>query len=251
MISIKHDLGDLIGKMNDLEKRQLPFATSLAINRTAQKVKQAEEREMKDVFDRPTPYTLSSVFMKPSTKASLAAVVGLKDRATKAVPASKFLRAQITGGSRHLKKYEVALRSVGALPPGYFTVPGEAATLDAYGNIARSQVIQILSFFRAFPDAGYRANSTEATRAKMARGTKRKMGASYFVGSPGDGKLPLGIWMRVHSGFGSALRPILIFVPHAQYQPIFDLSFVAETVIKKEYPAEFSRALAEAVRTAK
>lgn len=206
---------------------------------------------MKDVFDRPTPYTLSSVFIKPSTKSSLTAVVGLKDQATKAIPASKFLQAQITGGPRRLKRYEVSLRAAGVLPPDYFTVPGKAAALDAYGNMATSQIIQILSYFRAFPEAGYRANSTEKTRARLARGTRKKMGVSYFVGSPGGGKLPLGIWMRVHSGFGQALRPILIFVQYAQYQPIFDFKYVAENVIKKEFSNELSRAFSEAVGTAK
>jgi len=62
---------------------QIPFATSLAINRTAQKVKVAQEKEIKDVFDRPTPFTQNSLFIKTSNKVNLTASVKLKDQAFK------------------------------------------------------------------------------------------------------------------------------------------------------------------------
>lgn len=222
-----------------------------AIDATAKKVKEAEQKEMRDVFDRPTPYIMESIFVKPTSSGNLTATVGIKDQATKAVPASKILSAQITGGSRRYKRFEVALRSVGALPDGYYIVPGSGATLDQHGNLSRGLVVQILSYFKAFPEQGYRANATEASRAKLAKGNKTRYGVSYFVGRPGDGKLPLGIWQRVHSNFGKALRPILIFVPHGQYHPVFDFKYVAELTVKKEYGKEFNRAFNDVMRAAK
>jgi len=56
--------------LNALERKQLPFAYSLAVNRTAKLVKQAEIDKMRAVFDRPTPYTLNSLYVKPGTKAN-------------------------------------------------------------------------------------------------------------------------------------------------------------------------------------
>ena len=226
-------------------RKQIPFIASLSLNRTGQKAKAKEEHEIRDVFDRPTPFIQNSIFLKPSNKTNLTALIGIKDFASKSVPATKILEAEIKGGSRRLKRYEIALRRVGALPNGYYTVPGAAAQIDQYGNIARKHITQILAYFKAFPEAGYKANSTERSRARLKRGTKKKLGVSYFVGSPGDGKSPLGIWMRIHSSFGSAIKPVLIFIKSAQYQSVFDFKFVAENTVKKEFNGEFERAYRE------
>lgn len=250
MIQIKHDFASLMSSMTDKQKKQIPFATSLAINRTAQKVRQAQVKEMRDIFNRPTLYILNSVFIKPSTKSNLVAIIGIKDQAFNGAPASKILTAEIAGGSRRYKKFEKALRSVGALPDGYYIVPGEAASMDAYGNVSRGQIVQILSYFKAFPEAGYKANSTDASRARLKRGTKTKMGVSYFVGRPGDGRSQFGIWQRIHSGFGKAIRPVFIFVTHTQYQAIYDFKYVSGLIIKREYPIEFNVAFNQAMRTA-
>lgn len=252
MISIKLDVRDAIKQLADAKNKQLPFATSLAINRTAQKVKVKEEHEIRDVFDKPTPYIQNSIFIKPSNKSNLTAKVGIKDQSFgKGLPAIKPLLAEIQGGERRMKRYEKALRAVGALPDGYVTVPGEAAEMDSFGNMKSGQIRQILSFFKANREAGYASNSTDRTRAKLAKGTKSRYGTSYFVGAPGDGKSPLGIWKRIHSNFGTATRPILIFVKSTNYEPIYDFKFVAESTVQKEFNGEFIRAWDEAQRTAR
>ena len=249
-INVSVNVGDAIKRLGDIG-RQIPFVASLAINRTGQKVKAKEEHEIRDVFDRPTPYIQRSIFLKPSNKSNLTATVGIKDQAGKGIPATKVLDAEIAGGPRKLKRFEVALRRVGALPNGYFIVPGAAAQIDQYGNIARKQITQILAFFKAFPEAGYKANSTDKTRAKLKRGSKKRIGVSYFVGRPNNGKSPLGIWQVQHQGLftgpGRPLRPVFIFVPHVIYQPIFDFKFVAESTVKKEFDGEFERAYREVI----
>lgn len=254
-INAKVDVRGIVKQLADIKDKQLPFAMSLAINRTAQKVKVAEQHEIRDVFDRPTPYIQNSVFIKPSKPQTLTAKVWLKDQAVKGVGADKILAAEITGGQRRLKRYEVALRAAGVLPNGYYTVPGESANIDAYGNISVGQIKQILSFFRTNNDVGFTSNSTEQTRAKLAKGSKKKAGISYFVGSPGDGKSPLGIWRRTHTGSFTGpvkpLQPILIFVRHTNYEPIFDFKFVAENTINKEFDNEFVKAWNQAKLTAK
>lgn len=252
MFLVKADFKDLIKQLDDVQKRQIPFATSLAINRTAQKVKDAQQKEMRDVFDRPTQFTINSLFIKPSTKQTLTARVGFKDYALKGTAAAKYLQAEISGGERRLKRYEVALRSAGVLPEGYFTVPGDAASIDAYGNIARSQIVQIISYFRANRESGSSSNSTDKTRAKLAKSTKSRYGISYFVGAPAGGKLPLGIWMKVNTNFGTSNpRPVLIFIKSTNYEPIYDFKYVAENTVKKYIDDEFSKAMKEAVATAK
>ena len=93
--------------------------------------------------------------------------------------------------------------------------------------MSRGQIVSILSYFRAFPDNGYKANSTAATRAKLKRGTKKRQGFELFVGAPADGKLPLGVWQRTYFAQGSALKPLLIFVKSTRYNAIFDFDYTA------------------------
>lgn len=231
-------------------QKQVAFATRVALTRTAAKVKLAEEKEMRDVFRNPTPYTMASLYVRPATSANLTAEVKLKDFAGKATPASKFLSAQIAGGQRGQKRFERALQSVGAMPPGYRIVPGAGAKLDSYGNMNRGQIVQILAFFRAFPEAGYKANMTAQGRAKLARGTRARQGFAYFAGRPGN-RLPLGIYQRFGFAAGSAIKPVMIFVRSAIYQPIFDFEYVAEQTVQAEFTGEFVRALAEARGTAR
>lgn len=248
-VSILHNLDRTI-KLLGAQAKQVPFASAVALTRTAGIVKEAEVREMRDVFDSPTPYTLTSVYVKAATKANLNAVVWLKDFAAKATPASAYLLPQIIGGTRRPKRFEKALQAVGALPPGYRVVPGDAAKLDGFGNIDRGQIVQILSYFKAFPEAGYKANMTDKRRQKLAKGSKAKQGFAYFVGRPGD-RLPLGIWQRFKFASGSAIKPVMIFVPSTIYGKLFDFQYVANKVVDRELDRQFSIAFEQAMASAR
>ena len=235
-------LDALKNQLTNQVKKNIQFATAKALTKTAVLVKEAEINEMRDVFDRPKPNTLNSLYIKPATPASLTATVGIKDFAGKGIPASKYLAAQIKGGSRRLKRFEKALQSVGALPPGYRAVPGDAAKMDAFGNMQGGQIVQILSFFKAFPEAGYKANMTDKRKARLARGTKKTPGFAYFCGRPGD-RLPLGIWQRFNTG----IKPVIIFVPSTSYEAIFDFEYVARSTVNKVWHEEFTKALSGAL----
>jgi hypothetical protein len=251
-IDLRTNAAQIVGSLRNASK-QTRFATAVALTRTAKAAEAAETHEIKDVFDRPTPFTQKAVFTKPATKAHLTAAVYLKDFAGKGVPASKYLKAEIKGGFRRLKKFERALVSAGVMPPGYYAVPGKAAEMDAFGNMKGSEIVRILSFFRAFPEAGYRANITDKGKARLAKGSKRKgtLGYEYFVGAPVDGKLPLGIWQRFFLGHGQAIKPVIIFVKSAQYQKLFDFEYVARKTVEKEFPRQMRQAYQEAIRTAR
>ena len=234
----------------DSAKKQVQFATRVALTRVAQLASANLKHEMRDIFRSPTPYTLSSLFVRPATKTNLTAEVKLKDYATKATPAATYLAPQIKGGTRPMKRFERAMQSVGALPPGYRIVPGGGAKLDSYGNMNRGQIVQILAYFRTFPEAGYKANMTAAGRAKMALGTKKKPGFRYFVGRPGD-RMPLGVYQSMRGGGPGSLKPVMVFVRTASYRKIFDFEYVVEKTVEKEFAGQFSRAYVDALRTAR
>lgn len=238
-INVKPTLGNVIARLEHL-KADIPKAAAKALTETARAIERAEQAEMRRVFDRPKEFTLRSLFVKPATARNLTATVGLKNFAGKGTAAARYLYAQIHGGSRSLKRFERALQHAGVLPNGMYAVPGAAARLDAYGNISQGQIIQILSQLRAQRVAGYSSNMTAATKVRAIR----RAGGQFFVGRPGGGSLPLGVWQRR----GFLVAPVLIFVKAPQYQQRFRFYEVAQRTVDRVFHQEFEKALREETR---
>ena len=236
------------------------FAAAVALTKTAQDVRTALKDEMPRAFDRPTPYTLNSLFLKAAKPATLEATVWLKDNPFgKGTPADRYLGAQIKGGPRVQKKFERMLQRVGVLPAGYQIVPGAAAEIDAYGNMSRGQLVKVLSWMQSFGEQGYTKNTTAAGRAKSIRGTKRKAGIEYIV-SKGERSiikgrrmqhLPAGIYSKTDAGFGTRIRPIMYFVRSTAYQARYPFFEVAAKTVDQNFVAHFDRELASALQTAR
>lgn len=219
-IKLSHNFPHVQRWLDDVGK-QARFAAMRAINETAKDVQREIKDEIRQVFDRPTPYIVNSIRITTWAKRDkLEAVIEPKYMGGKGVEPTKVLQAEIAGGKRRLKKSEVALQRVGILPPGYVTVPGAAAPLDGFGNIKGSFLVQLLSYFQAFGEQGYRANMTSKRKGQLARrglstgGFRSIGGVEYFVSYGrlrGDRTEHLhpGIWSR--SGIhGSTIKPVLM-----------------------------------------
>jgi hypothetical protein len=227
---------------------QLPFVTALALTRTAQAAQVAVKQEMVRVFDRPTPFAINSTFVKPATKTKPEALLFFKDLGNKGGGDARTRYApQVFGGERLFKRFEGALFRAGLLGRNEVAVPGEGATLDAYGNISRGQIVDILSWFQAFGEQGFRANSTKETRAKRYKGTKSKRGYRYFYSRDKH----RGIWMAVPTAFGDVIKPVLMFVKRAKYKRLLDVGGVVDRTVATQYAAWFDDAVREAIRTAR
>jgi hypothetical protein len=234
----------------DLDRagKQLPFALALALTRTAQVGQHEIKSEMRRVFNRPTPYTLRSVYLKPATKRKLESDVWLKDDAYKGLPATKYLGPQVFGGERNHKRFEQLMRAKGYLPPGLFVVPAEGAKLDAYGNLSRGQLQRILAQLQASFDPLQR--ETPTSRKRQSR--RKTRGGRYVLGGVGRAKhLKPGVWERITTGFGSAIRPVLLFVRRPRYQQRLEFFGVLERVGRDQLPYQLSQAVDLALRTAK
>ncbi|MBS1188923.1 MAG: hypothetical protein H6R10_715 [Rhodocyclaceae bacterium] len=269
-ISVTSDVSAVARRISERHKRQVPFAASRALNVLAGKVASRENSEIVSIFDRPTPRTVKAVkVFKGATKGDLSVVIGVDDgfrrtaadaalgtKGKNAVPPSAYLLAQIIGGHRVPKRFELALQRVGAMPPGKMAVFAKRSNaLDAYGNITQAKIVQILSWFQAFPESGYRANMKDRTKQSLMKGQRKGMqhGFAYFSGG-GKTDLPDGIWER-HFPNGTAgksfVRPILIFIDPAQYRARFKFQEIGAQVVAREWSPAFAAALADAVRTAK
>lgn len=123
MLSIKADFDAAERLLSDLGRKQLPFATAMAINDTAESVKRAEELDIARVFDRPTPFTKRGLYLRRASKNKLTAQVGAKR-----VQAG-YLGRQVTGGTRR--------------PSGQALVVPVKARRNAYGNLPKGSVARL------------------------------------------------------------------------------------------------------------
>lgn len=206
----------------------MPFALAYALTKAMQSAKDAEVETMRQVFDRPTRYTLNALAVIPATKNDLRAVLHVREFG--GTPAWKYLGPQIHGGPRRKKGFERALERAGILRSDEFAVPSRLAPLDGNGNMKAGIITRILSDVGANPDP--MSNTAAAQRRK--RQSKGK--GTYFV-LRDRGGVPNGIYFRL--GLRD-IRPILLFTAPPQYQPRFPYYDVARAIVPKAAAEHFA-----------
>lgn len=248
-----------VRELKDMPRR-LQFAAVQALTRTALAVRDAEQREMRDVFDRPTPFTLNALFVEPATMAKPVARVGIKDNVGGARPATSWLRWQVFGGLRTPKAFERLLMQAGAMRSDDRAVPGRFARLDAYGNWSRGQLIQVLSQLRIESSTGSSRSLPRFSFDDRGQDRRRKQGVikrayqragGQFVAFPnGRGRLLPGIYLVRDTAWGRTdPKPILIFVSKAEYEAgRFDFPYVARKAIERNLGPELQRAMQQALQ---
>jgi hypothetical protein len=225
-----------------LSGRQLDEAAAKALTDIAFQTRRAMQDEMRAVFDRPTPYVLSSVIVRPATPERLEAHILPTYGGAKGIDPQRILTAQAEGGPRRDKRSEAALRRIGVLPAGYQSaIPSEPypGSDDGRGNLRGPFIVRLLSYLQAFGEQGYRANMTARRRAKLeARGVSESgyrtiAGVAFFVAIPGRDRtrhLAPGIWAKSGT-HGAVLRPVLMFVRAGTYSRRLDMARVARTAV--------------------
>lgn len=242
-VDIRADISDAIKDLTRLEREQVPFATAVALTRTAKNAEALLKAEMARVFDRPTPFTLNSIYTKPATKRDLTASVEVKDFAGKADAPIRWLAPQIYGGPRRKKRFEQLLTSRGVLPAGMYAVPGSAARFDRYGNMSRGQITQILSALGASRDDG----QNRTAKSRKRKGARLSV---YFALKERRGRLPPGVYERIGFAFGSAVRPVLVFTRAPVYRKRLRFFEITQDTVRTEFPRQFVLALNQALGSA-
>lgn len=250
-------LDEAVSRLDDIGRRQLPAALAMTLTDIVNIAKDNAYDEMRRVFDRPTPFTLNSLKIKRATKTNLEAHLLLKDP-TRFDSPSHYLNRELSGGERSFKPFEARLWRKGILPGGQFAVPASGAAFDAYGNMNRGQITQILAYFDAFGDAGFRANMNDAGRKKLNKGTKKRHGFGYFAVKPGNGShLTPGVYQRTNmksgrlAGPAQRIKPVLIFADAADYSPRINLQRILDDTYAEDLSGLFSRNIENAIRTAR
>lgn len=244
-IDIRVNVNDFAKQMGVLFKDQIPFATSYAINKTAQRAQIELSREMVRVFDNPTRYTLNGTFIVPSTVKRLYATIKMKDEGGKrSVPADKFITPNVKGGPRRLKGFERALERSGLLPNGWYAVPTRAAPRDQHGNVPSGVIVQMLAQLQSLQYGNETATSRKRRERKLV-----KQGLTvyrYFAVLPGRERnrhLAPGIYER----FNNQIRPVFVYTQRApRYRPRFDF----DAVIQRTYDRTFNQYMTEGFNVA-
>lgn len=248
---VRGDVSQITRHLSDVAMRQVPFATALALTRTAKFVERKIKEEIPRAFDRPTRFTLNSTWVRPATKSRLWAEVKIKDEAFKSRPPIKWLSPQIYGGARRQKAFENLLIRSGKMPAGYYAIPTSAMPTDAQGNASKGQIVKILADLRSTRDPLQWATDRSRGRRRRSR-TKRAQ--FYFSTWPPNKRtqhLKPGVYLRTELGFGSSIRPVLLFTPRVRYRKRLRFYEIADQSARMRFPVEFALAMRHAIRTAR
>lgn len=231
----------------DLAERELPNAIAKALTRTAVGVMGDVRKELPSIFDRPTPFTVSSVRYGKATRSDLQSRVYISEDAPKGISPRKYLAAEIEGGGRGDKRSEKALKAAGLMQSGQQLVPGSGMDLDQFGNIKGATMVRILSRVAAFGQQGYAANASDKTKKRLAKAkmVAKRGGTDFFVAHSKRGGEPLGIYQLMGPG---VVRPVLWFVnKRPSYQPRFPFERIAGDAARVRFPHEMMRAIQEEI----
>ena len=230
------------------------YAAAKAINTSMEWADTDVRKQMRQVFDRPTPWVLRSVRIKYAKPSNLTAELAFKD-INSATSSRTMVEPHVEAGQRHFKAFEGRLLRIGLLPHGYNAVPGAAAKLDAYGNMSRGQISQLLNVLGTYTESGFNKAGINTVK-RLAKGNVKKgvAGFAYWVNPVGVKKakhLQPGVYQREATAHGTRLRPILIFVRQANYKKRLDFYGITQKAINQHFAAEFDKAFeAEKNRTA-
>ena len=218
-ISVKSDVKELTKSLNRIQRKQIPFATSRAINTLAFDVRKMLQDGLDIHMDRPTPYTKRGVQVEKSTKKKLVAEVGFRSKSfgkgKGSATQASYMKRQIEGGTRKARSKAIPV-----------PVPKNLKT-NKYGSIVRGKIQNLLA-------------------------DKDK----YFSGIPKGISDAPGIWQRMPANSkrkkpNGKIRMVIAWEPKADYSKRFPFKRIVETTVRTNFRKRFDFELREALKTAR
>lgn len=224
-LTIDQDLSKATAWTKAVQK-QLPFATSVAINNAAFDARKAINAGTRGAFHVPVKFTQTAFLVQKSKKRSLAAFVYAQDKEGK--DRARYLRFGIAGGTRPQKGldryFANAVPNDGTIPVGAYFMPTSLVKTNASGNV------------------------TQATLRRISKGINNDARGGFFIGTPRGGSRPPGIYRRSRQ----QLQPYFIATTdRPDYTGRFNIESIGAKVIQRRFGFHFNAALSKAVSTAK
>ena len=255
-IKIQVESKHVTAALNDVAKRQLPFALARTLTAVAGDVRDHLKRQLPVAFDRPTPFTERGVFMQRAEKSSLdagAVVYFPESQEQRGRGQREYLQPGVSARTyaRMQKKTEYLLTRMGFLPAGWVTVPGRYimdGKLDGYGNMPGSYYKQLIRNLQIKTHA-----LKPITKASGKRAARMGVTNEFFAISPGPnraakggGWLPPGVYKR-EGRSGEVLRQYLKFVRKASYRQRLDVKAEAQTAVTANLDKRFKESVQDIV----
>ena len=166
-VSVKSDIKKLTNTLSTIQRKQIPFATSKALNATAFDARKSVQTALDLQLDKPTPYTKRGVQVEKSTKKNLVAQVGFRSRkfgkGQGSITQAEYMQRQIAGGTRLPKGQAIPVPVPKNMKPNKF------------GNIPRGKIDRLLAdkdkYFSGVPKG---RNSGAGIWQRMPANSKRK-----------------------------------------------------------------------------
>ncbi|WP_392563216.1 hypothetical protein RHO12_12740 (plasmid) [Orbus sturtevantii] len=212
------DLLELSSKLQRIQN-QIPYATALALTKTARSIEQAQKKALIRKLDRPTPFTVNSVGSIAARKDNLFAKVFVRDIA------AEYLKPFEFGG-------EHKLNSKAVLAP-------INVTLNKYGNLPRTKMKQLTNRKDTF--VGEVGGISGVWQRVKPRKSKKKKGRSA--------RSPNGL--RVDRQKQPHPKLLISFEDPLEVKPILGYMDRAEKMISTLFPTNLESSIREAIRTAK
>ena len=203
-------------------KKQLPFASSVALNSTGFDIRQALNKGTQGAFDKPTKFTQKAFLTTKSKKTNLVVHVFAKDK--EGGDAARYIRFGVQGGARPPKgfeKYFEGLPNDGTLGMNVYFMPTREIKRDSFGNISRANLKKI--------------------SASVTSGTS-------FIGTPKGGTRPAGIYERKK---GKLIAKFITTTSKPTYTGRFNIEAIASKVVQRRCDQHFNKAMSKAISTAK
>tara|TARA_R100000278_G_scaffold75144_1_gene58706 strand:+ start:395 stop:1066 length:672 start_codon:yes stop_codon:yes gene_type:complete len=219
-LSIDQDLKRFDRFLNN-NRKQLPFATSLALNDTGFDMRQAFNKGTLSVFHKPTTFTQKAFLTTKSKKTNLVVHVFAKDK--EGSDAARYLRFGVQGGARPPKGFE-----------RYFSGLPNDKTIDRYFMPTR----QIK-----------RDGKGNITRATLKKLSTRVTDGTAFIGTPRNSTRPPGLYVREKNN--KLLAKFITTNSKPTYTGRFNIEAIAGKVVQRRFNQHFDKAMSKAIATAK
>lgn len=215
---------------------QMPFIQSLALNKVAAQARLDLNAALPRELDGISRFTEKAFLYNRSTKARLVAEVGVQE-------SRKYLAPLVQGGSRPFKKAEGYLKGIGG--PGGFDRSREIAPVKKgrtrAGNISRGALRKVEAGLSTTAQYG---GVFIGTPRGLYKGQTRAAGAWMRLGRKWD--------KRKHKHVGTLVPLFKEAADRATYRPnTFPMMRLADESSTRSWPAAFSAALEQALRTAR
>jgi len=174
---LKANTDQLKQKMNNLINRQMPYATSVAINETLKTLEKYNKDLMKKAFKDPVPFTMNAFYVQYSNKKTLLGALRRKDKAV----GRHYLEIQDKGGPRPLKGFEKNFLYRGKNTGNLRAImPTDVTPLDGRGNMTMAFVNKVSSQLGVQKDAA----QNKPYQLRVGKKQRRSRATRYFSPSP-------------------------------------------------------------------